>query len=69
MFTQERAPGHSFTHAKSRIETLKIECEICSKITIKTPGPLSTIFIVHFEHFYSFFLCSAVDLESHPIIL
>ena len=69
MFTQERAPRQTFTHTKSRIETLKIECEICSKLTIKTLGGLSTLFIVNFEHFHTFLLCSAVDLESHPINL
>ena len=69
MFTQERAPGQAFAHLKSRIETLKIECEICSKLTIKTSGRLSALLIVNFEHFHSFFLRSAVDLESHPINL
>ena len=69
MFTQERAPRQTFTHSKSRIKTLKIECEICSKLTIKTPGRLSTLFIVNFEHFHSFFLCSAVDLEFHPLYI
>ena len=69
MFTQERAPRQTFTHSKSRIETLKIECEICSELTLKTPGRQSTLFIVNFEHLHFFFLCSAVDLDSHPINL
>ena len=69
MFTQERAPQQTFAYSKSRIETLKIECDICSKLTIKTPRRLSTTLNVNFEHFHSFFLCSAVDLESHPINL
>ena len=69
MFTQERALQQRFIYSKSRIETVKIECEICSKLTIKTSGRLSTLFIVNFEHFHSFFLCSAVDFGSHPINL
>ena len=69
MFTQERAPRQTFTYSKSRIETLKIKCEICSKLIIKTPGRLSTLFVVNSEHFHSFFLCSAVDLEPYPINL
>ena len=69
MFTQERAHRQTFTHSKSKIETLKIECEICSKLKIKAKGRLSTLLIVNFEHFHFFFLCSAVDLESHPINL
>ena len=55
MFIQERAPGQAFTYSKLRIEILKIKIEICSKLTIKTPGRLSTLFIVNFEHFHSFF--------------
>ena len=69
MFTQERVPRPTFIYSKSRIETLKIKCEICSKLIIKTPGRLSTLFVVKSEHFHSFFLCSAVDLEPHPINL
>ena len=69
MFTQERALRQTFTCLKSRIETVKIKCEICSKLTIKMPGRLSALFIGNFEHFHSFFLSCAVDLVSHPINL
>ena len=69
MLTQERALRQRFIYSKSRIETVKIECEICSKLTIKTPGRLSTLLIVNFQHFHSFFLRSVVDLESAAIIL
>ena len=64
MFTQERAPPQTFTYSKSTIETLKNKCEICSKLTIKTPRQLSTLFTVNFKHISLLFLCSAVDLES-----
>ena len=57
MFTQERAPWQTFTYSKSRIETLKIKSEMCLKLTIKAPGQPSTLFIVNFEHFHSFFFC------------
>ena len=66
MFTQERAPRQTFSYSKSTIETLKNKREICSKLTIKMPGRLSTLFIIHFEHI-SFLFRSAVDLGSLPI--
>ena len=37
------------TYWKSKIEKLK-KCEICSKLVIKTPEQLSTIFIGNFGH-------------------
>ena len=46
MFTQERAPPQTFTYSKSTIETLKNKCEICSKLTIKTPGRLYTLLLL-----------------------
>ena len=67
MFTQEKSP--TSIYLKLTIETLKNKCEICSKLTIKTPRRLYTLFIVNFEYIHSFSLCSAVDLESHPINL
>ena len=30
-------------------------CEICSKLTIKSPQRHSTVFIVNFEHIFNFF--------------
>ena len=44
----------TFTCLKSTIETLKKRCEICSKLTTKTPERhqwrYSGVFIVNFEH-------------------
>ena len=36
IFTQERAPGQTFTYPNATIVILK-KCEICSKLTIKAP--------------------------------
>ena len=44
-----------FTHSKPTLETLK-KCEICSKLTIKTPDRFSTVFIVDFGHILYLFL-------------
>ena len=54
MFTQERALQQRFIYSKSRIETVKIECEICSKLTIKTPGRLSALFMLTVNIFTPF---------------
>ena len=43
-------------------------CEICSKLTIKSPQQLSTVFIVNFEHisylFTPFSTVSTVGFEQ-----
>ena len=46
IFTQKRAPQQTFTYSKSILETLK-RCQICSKLTIKTPGRLSAVFSIN----------------------
>ena len=53
--TQEKVPQETFTYSKSNIETLK-KCEICSKLIIKTPEQISTVFIVDFGHISYLFL-------------
>ena len=49
-----------FACSKSPIETLEKRCEICSKLTIKTPERRqwrrSGVFIVNFEHISHLFL-------------
>ena len=49
----------TFTYSKSTIELLQ-KCELCSKLTIKTPERrpwrLSCVFIVNFEHIAHLFL-------------
>ena len=55
----EKATHITFTCSKSTIETQKKRCEICSKLTRKTPERcqrrLSGVFIVSFEHISQFF--------------
>ena len=46
IFTQKRAPQQTFTYSKSILETLK-RCQICSMLTIKTPGRLSAVFSIN----------------------
>ena len=53
------------------METLEKKCEICSKLTIKTPErrhcrrSRSAVFIVNFEHILHFFSSvSIVDFEQ-----
>ena len=53
--TQEKVPREAFTYSKSNLETLK-KCEICSKLIIKTPEQISTVFIVNFGHISYLFL-------------
>ena len=50
IFTQERAPQQTHTYSKSILETLK-RCEICWKLTIKTPERLSTVFSINLIHY------------------
>ena len=49
-----------FTCSKSTTETLEKRCEICSKLTIKTPERChwrrSGVFIINSEHISHFFL-------------
>ena len=57
IFTLERASRQAFTYLKPTTETLKIS-ENYSKLTIKTPEPLSTLLIVNFGHNSLFLLVS-----------
>ena len=65
----------AFTCSKLTIETLKQRCEICSKITIKTPKWCQRcqwhcfgVFIVNFEHISH--LCFSVSIVNpeHVIV-
>ena len=56
----------AFTCSKFTIETLEQGCEICSKLTIKTPKRRQWrrfgVFIVNFEHISH--LCSSVSIVN-----
>ena len=51
----------AFTCSKLTIETLEQRCEICSKLTIKTPN------IFNFEHISH--LCSSVSIVSFEHVI
>ena len=55
-----------FTCSKLTIETLEKNCEICSKLTMKTPKRLQWrrfgVFIVNFEHISH--LCSSFSIVN-----
>ena len=46
----------TFTCSNSTIETVEKRCEICSKLTLKTPERRRGVFIGNFEHISPFFL-------------
>ena len=63
--TQEKVPRETLTFSKSNIETLKKKFEMCSKLTIKTPERLSTVFIVNYGHISHLFLvCPLITLNK-----
>ena len=66
MFTQKRAPRQTFNYSKSTIETLKNNCKISSKLTIKTPGWPSSLFIANFKCISLLFLVFCCWLGVPP---
>ena len=66
MFTQERAPRQTFTYSNSTTEALKIKCEICSMLAIKTSGQRCTLFIVNLEHISLLFILFSCWPEVPP---
>ena len=60
-----------FTCSKLTTETLEQRCEICSKLTIKTPKRRQWrrfgVFIVNFEHISH--LCSSVSIVNFEHII
>ena len=65
-FTQERAPHQTFTYSKLTIDMLRNKCEICSKLTLKTSGQLSTLLIVNLEHISLLFLVFCCRIRVPP---
>ena len=61
----------AFTCSKLAIETLEQRCEICSKLTIKTPKRSQwrrfAVFIVNFEHISH--LCSSASIVSFEHVI
>ena len=53
---------HLFVEINNR--NTRKKCEICSKLTIKTPERSSDIFIVNFEHVSHLFLVSLLSTLS-----
>ena len=61
IFTQEKnSSTNIFLFIVNNRNTRK-RCEICSKLTIKTPQRRSTVFIVNFEHISYLHLFSSVS--------
>ena len=61
-----RFTQHTITCSKSKVETLdRARCEICSKLTIKTPERRYVVFIVNLEHIsHLAYSVSIVDFEQ-----
>ena len=61
----------AFTYSSLTVETLEKRCEICSKLTIKTPKRRQWcrfgVFIVSFEHISH--LCSSVSIVNFEHVI